>query len=245
MIADEGLFTIPHVLLVDPCAADRAVSRHVVTNNGCRVSDASDGFEALAIADEDPPHVVVTELELPAMNGFQLCAELHDAPATRGAALIVVTRLCSASIAFRYLTDDLGAVLLRKPLRTGTLSAKLENVLQTSARLREVSCAGRRRARVLQRREARVIERSNELQRVTQCAVRWHALVERIMSDFVERPMLTVTVEQAAVVWNITPTRAALSCEYLRRRGFLVRQEGRFTLARPTRVNVNAACSPE
>jgi CheY-like chemotaxis protein len=52
---------------------------------------AFDGPAALALAREAPPDVVLCDIGLPGMNGYQIARALRDAPETRGARLVAVT----------------------------------------------------------------------------------------------------------------------------------------------------------
>jgi len=55
------------------------------------VRTAHDGFEALEKVREEPPEVIILDLNLPGMNGFEVCKRLRDDPATRAIPIVMMT----------------------------------------------------------------------------------------------------------------------------------------------------------
>ncbi len=55
------------------------------------VRTAHDGFEALEKVREEPPEVIILDLNLPVMNGFEVCKRLRDNPATRAIPIVMMT----------------------------------------------------------------------------------------------------------------------------------------------------------
>lgn len=55
------------------------------------VRTAHDGFEALEKVREEPPEVIILDLNLPGMNGFEVCKRLRDNPATRAIPIVMMT----------------------------------------------------------------------------------------------------------------------------------------------------------
>jgi two-component system cell cycle response regulator len=68
---DPGL-----VLVADDSAVMRAVLRGELTSQGWEVAEARDGVEALERCRERAPQVILLDIEMPRMNGFQVLAEL-------------------------------------------------------------------------------------------------------------------------------------------------------------------------
>ena len=55
------------------------------------VRTAHDGFEALEKVREEPPDVIILDLNLPGMNGFEVCKRLRGDPATRAIPIVMMT----------------------------------------------------------------------------------------------------------------------------------------------------------
>lgn len=66
------------VLVVDGDTAARKLAVHALERAGYRVSGFAAGDEALAAADDETPALVLFELELPDMSGYELCRALRQ-----------------------------------------------------------------------------------------------------------------------------------------------------------------------
>jgi CheY-like chemotaxis protein len=70
---------MPTVLVVDDSAVDRRLVGGLLSRSpGITVEFAADGDEALAKIGESPPHIVVTDLIMPGMNGLDLVKAIHE-----------------------------------------------------------------------------------------------------------------------------------------------------------------------
>jgi CheY-like chemotaxis protein len=79
------------VLVVDDDPMLRLLLRLVLENYGHEVCTAEDGVDALHRIEAWTPHVVVTDLEMPVMDGEQLVRILRSQPATAGLKIIVAS----------------------------------------------------------------------------------------------------------------------------------------------------------
>jgi chemosensory pili system protein ChpA (sensor histidine kinase/response regulator) len=79
------------VLLVDDSVSVRKVVGGMLARAGFTVHTAVDGAEALEQLGERRVDVVITDLEMPRLNGYELIAAMHRRPATRDIPLIVLT----------------------------------------------------------------------------------------------------------------------------------------------------------
>jgi PAS domain S-box-containing protein len=79
------------VLVVDDVANNREVVRTLLGYRGHRVLEAAEAAEALAVARREHPDVVVTDVLMPGMDGYQLVRALRADPETAEAALVFYT----------------------------------------------------------------------------------------------------------------------------------------------------------
>jgi chemosensory pili system protein ChpA (sensor histidine kinase/response regulator) len=79
------------VLLVDDSVSVRKFVGQMLERAGFRVVTANDGGEALERIGEVAVDVVVTDLEMPRVNGYELVRDLRRRPATRELPIIVLT----------------------------------------------------------------------------------------------------------------------------------------------------------
>ena len=64
-----GMVSRPRpVLIVDDDVATLAVERQLLVENGFRVVEAHDGAEALRVVQDDPPSLVVLDVQMPGME---------------------------------------------------------------------------------------------------------------------------------------------------------------------------------
>lgn len=125
----------PRVLVVDDEADIVALVVYHLAKSGFRVSSASSGPEAVAIARHERPALVVLDLMLPGMSGFDVLRDLRQDPATRDVAVLMLTARKDETDRIRGLSlgaDD----YLTKPF------SPQELVLRVQAILRRVSAAG-------------------------------------------------------------------------------------------------------
>jgi sigma-B regulation protein RsbU (phosphoserine phosphatase) len=75
--------TAASILVVDDNRAARGlIALHLRSNGFTRVSIVADGFEALKAMDAVQPELIITDLLMPNMNGFELCRILRSDPKT-------------------------------------------------------------------------------------------------------------------------------------------------------------------
>jgi PAS domain S-box-containing protein len=68
-----------HILIVEDSADSRLILKKTLEAEGHRVSEAVHGGEALALARAEAPDLIVSDILMPVMDGFQLCHEVkHD-----------------------------------------------------------------------------------------------------------------------------------------------------------------------
>jgi two-component system response regulator MprA len=68
-----------HLLVVDDDPAVTSLLRRGFSYEGYKVSVASTGEEALSLAREDPPDLVVLDIMMPGMDGLEVCRRLRQA----------------------------------------------------------------------------------------------------------------------------------------------------------------------
>jgi two-component system, NarL family, capsular synthesis sensor histidine kinase RcsC len=101
------------VLIVDDCPMILKVEETLCSAVGYKVLVANDAFEALAMLGKWPVDFVLTDIEMPQMNGFQLAKKIRELyPETL---VFGITSRLSSSVGTRNANDDLEE-LLEKPL---------------------------------------------------------------------------------------------------------------------------------
>ena len=83
--------TSPLVLIVEDDPATRTWYRDVLALSGLRTVEAHNGHQAFAKAVDERPDLVLTDLAVPGMDGFELCRALKQSPELRGIPILAVT----------------------------------------------------------------------------------------------------------------------------------------------------------
>ncbi|HTV57961.1 MAG TPA: response regulator [Verrucomicrobiae bacterium] len=116
------------VVVADDSISVRKFVGRMLEKAGYRVKLASDGLEASEIVAQSGCHLVVTDLEMPRMNGYELMAHLRQDPATRRIPVLVVTSRAGAKHRDRAMKE--GAVaFLTKPVQEDQLVATVEGLI--------------------------------------------------------------------------------------------------------------------
>ena len=102
-------------------------------NSGFSVMTAGDGAEALKLARENIPDLILLDVMLPEMDGLEVCRTLRGNPATRSIPIIMLT--ARAAEIDRVLGLELGADdYVTKPFSPRELTLRVKNLLKRGAR---------------------------------------------------------------------------------------------------------------
>lgn len=84
-------FARPRVLLVDDEEVVRSLLIYALDNLNVEIMQAENGIEALRIIDETNPHLIISDLMMPEMDGFRLLDEIKMHPENKTIPVIVLT----------------------------------------------------------------------------------------------------------------------------------------------------------
>jgi chemosensory pili system protein ChpA (sensor histidine kinase/response regulator) len=89
--AEKAIQSAPLVLVVDDSLTVRRVTQRLLTREGYRVTLAKDGIDALERLAEERPQVVLSDIEMPRMDGFDLVRNIRGDKALRDLPVIMIT----------------------------------------------------------------------------------------------------------------------------------------------------------
>ncbi len=81
----------PMALIVDDSLSTRRSLAQFVGDMGMEVRTAKDGFEAIEILQEQTPHIMLVDMEMPRMNGLELTAHVRANESTKHIPVIMIT----------------------------------------------------------------------------------------------------------------------------------------------------------
>ena len=120
--------TPPQILLVDDNATNLQVLYQTLEGQGYRLLAARSGRDALAIAQRVVPDLILLDVMMPEMDGFEACARLKAHPQTRECAVLFLSALADARDKARGL--ELGAVdFINKPFQAEEVLARVKTHL--------------------------------------------------------------------------------------------------------------------
>ncbi len=144
------------VLVVDDELINRTYLRKLLLARGCEVIEAAGGEEAWRLAQERRPDVVLADVMMPGMNGYELCERVKNDPNMADIAVIMVT--ARAEIQDLEQGFALGAFdYIRKPFNPRELVVRVRNALLLKRSNDEL--------KIWQRRVSRELEVAGGIQR--------------------------------------------------------------------------------
>ena len=135
MVDEKATGDVQHtVLLVDDNAQNlELLEVYMEDVPDVRVVTAKNGIEALQKVEEESPDLILLDIMMPKMSGFEVCKKIKSDPNTRDIAVVMVTALTEAGDVERAAecgTDD----FLSKPIDRRALVDLVCNLLATKAR---------------------------------------------------------------------------------------------------------------
>jgi DNA-binding response OmpR family regulator len=151
------------VLIVEDSRTQAEYLGHILKKGGYPYAVAENGRVALAMSREQKPAIILTDILMPEMDGYELCMQLRNDPALAGIPVIMVTQLFDPADVLRGLEAGADNFII-KPFEPEVVYARIEDALRQghdpdldeSIKIPDVEFFGRRyhiragRMRVLQ-----------------------------------------------------------------------------------------------
>jgi putative two-component system response regulator len=145
------------LLLVDDNVANLQVLRETVEGLGARILIAKSGAAALAIVEKTRPDLILLDIMMPGMDGYEVCTRLKADDATRQIPILFLTALGDPEDEAIGLAH--GAVdYITKPIHPELVRARVRNHLELSRYRSRLEEAVRQRTRELELTQAVMIE---------------------------------------------------------------------------------------
>lgn len=134
--------TTPRILIADDNAQNRELLEALLAKIDCETEMAIDGQDTLNKVDSYHPDLILLDVMMPKLNGFEVCRKLKADPKTSRIMILMVTALSELGDIERAVaagTDD----FLSKPVNSHELQKRVSNMLKLKgtedelARLRE------------------------------------------------------------------------------------------------------------
>jgi adenylate cyclase len=191
------------ILVVDDQSMSRKLLTDLLSAHDYVVTEASGGREALAKIREEPPDLVLLDVLMPDMDGYEVCGAIRDQPAGKVLPIVMVTALDASEERIRGLeagADD----FLSKPINRPELIARVKSLLRIKSLYDLVQSQADELATLNAGLENRVQEQLAQLGRLTQLKRFFPPqLAEQIVSGDLDDPMQTRRREVTVVVLGL------------------------------------------
>src|SRR5262245_28350287 len=117
------------ILVVDDLEANAQGLAKLLSLEGYYVSTASNGVDALELIAREPPDIVLTDLVMPGLTGFDVCRHVKSNPATRLIPVVLVTAFGDSDDRVEGINagaDD----FLSKPINATELKARVRSLIK-------------------------------------------------------------------------------------------------------------------
>ncbi|MDJ0569056.1 MAG: response regulator transcription factor [Pleurocapsa sp. MO_192.B19] len=122
------------ILVVDDDLILRKVLQNSLEQKGYQVISVSSGKEALVKFNQDVPDIIVSDVSMPEMNGFEFCRQLRSQPSGKLIPFIFLS--AKTELDYRIQGHSIGAdSYLAKPFEMKELLANIEALIERSRRV--------------------------------------------------------------------------------------------------------------
>lgn len=123
------------VLVVDDSKTVRTGVARMLAKMDCEVTEARDGQEALDLIKARPPHLVVSDIMMPRMNGVELLSVLRASPRYSEIPVAVLTSADDAEVLRQAMGLDVLAYVLKKQVDQDELKRRLRQCVDATHKL--------------------------------------------------------------------------------------------------------------
>jgi len=139
-IGDVGLPDLADatILIVDDNLQNLELMHAYLEDLPCRLSTATDGEEAVRLIEQQTPDLILLDVMMPRMSGFEVCQKIKASPRTRDIIVIMVTALHEVADLERAVdcgTDE----FLTKPVNKLELLTRVKSLLRVSLLQRKLN----------------------------------------------------------------------------------------------------------
>lgn len=117
------------ILIADDNVANRELLEAYLATVDCELETAVDGADTLEKVESFKPDLILLDVMMPKLSGFEVCKQLKENPKTSGIMILMVTALSELGDIERGVsagTDD----FLSKPVNRIELTKRVENMLK-------------------------------------------------------------------------------------------------------------------
>ncbi len=148
---------VPQILIVDDVDANLMILENIIQEMGYIPKCATSANEAVALIAESRPQLILLDVFMPEMNGYEFCERLKEKPATKGIPIIFISAADSSED--RVKGFKLGAVdYIGKPFEATEVIMRVRNHVKIYEMQQEMERLNRRLHTVINNQARRIEE---------------------------------------------------------------------------------------
>ncbi len=182
------------ILIVDDTPDNLRLLSAMLSNQGFEVRKALNGQRAIFSAQADPPDLILLDIKMPDMNGYQVCKQLKSDPKTREVPVIFISALDDALDKVQAFASG-GIDYVTKPFQEIEVLARIENQLR------------------IQQLQRQLVEQNAELARSNRELEQFAYIV----SHDLQQPLQSVTGFAKLLTLKYQDDLDEMACEYISR----------------------------
>jgi PAS domain S-box-containing protein len=117
------------ILIVEDSEIQAIMLKHILVRNGYTVTWAKNGADGLAAALQQRPALVISDIMMPVMDGYQMSREIKQQEAIKDLPILLLTQLSEPEEVIRGLESG-AANYITKPYNANFLLSKVESILE-------------------------------------------------------------------------------------------------------------------
>jgi CheY-like chemotaxis protein len=122
------------VLLVEDNPANLALMQYLLQASGYTTLTAADGREGIAVAQREPPDVILMDLQLPIMDGYEAARQMREVPTLQSVPIIAVTAFAMVGDRDKILARGFDGYIA-KPITPERFVSEVEAFIAAALRL--------------------------------------------------------------------------------------------------------------
>lgn len=144
---------VTDIMAIDDTPANLHLLIKILTPQGYHIRPITDGVQALASAASNPPDVILLDVQMPGMDGYEVCQQLKANEITRDIPVIFLTVLDDVENIVKGF--EVGGIdYITKPVREGELLARVNNQVELRSLQKQLSDKNKQQEALLKQYEA-------------------------------------------------------------------------------------------
>jgi two-component system, cell cycle response regulator len=106
--------SLAHILLVEDTLTQALMMEHILQSNNFQVSIVKDGQKALTFLTTQKPDLIVSDISMPEVDGYELCRRVKEDPKTRGIPFVLLSSFHDATEIVKVVNSGADSFMLKR-----------------------------------------------------------------------------------------------------------------------------------